>query len=295
MFVLCRSQVRIAKDAAIVARAEGALAAGLEKLQEQAATGRLRCRATAERRIGRLLERNSRAARLFSVTVTEIPDPAQNAKPLLEVKITRNEAVRDWLHLQNGCYLLRTNLMTHAPRDLWRTSIGLTQTEAAFCDLKSPWAFAPSTTTKTNPSGPTSSPVSWPCAWAAPWPFGWKETAGLGQSPRKLLRELQNLTSLDAILPTSESIDLRLRLDSTPKPHLQILLQKLQIRLPNRPRFLTPIPQMECPLFQKTGRKPRKISKPTRLIAELGLPWFSSRWGEFWCGFNNPAEEKTRP
>jgi|688.fasta_scaffold219901_1 hypothetical protein len=250
MFVLCRSQARIAKDAAIVARAEAALASGLEKLQEQAGTGRLRCRATAERRIGRLLERNSRAARLFSITVTEIPDPAQNAKPLLEVKITRNESVRDWLHLQNGCYLLRTNLTTHAPHDLWRTYIGLTQAEAAFRDLKSPLGLRPIHHHNDQRIGAHILTCFLPLCMRRTLAL-WMETAGLGQSPDKLLRELQNVTSLDAILPTSENIDLRLRLVSTPEPHIQILLQKLQIRLPNRPRFLTPPPKCSADFFKK--------------------------------------------
>lgn len=68
-FVLCRSEWL--KETAILNRFIVRLEAGLNKLKEQAEQGRLRDQQKAERRIGRLLERNSRAAAFFEVTVTE--------------------------------------------------------------------------------------------------------------------------------------------------------------------------------------------------------------------------------
>jgi transposase len=73
-FVLCRSEGRKDKEMAILNRFVARLKAGLNKLKEQAELGRLRDRQKADRRIGRLLERNSRAASLFDVSVTEIGD-----------------------------------------------------------------------------------------------------------------------------------------------------------------------------------------------------------------------------
>ncbi|CBE67849.1 MAG: hypothetical protein F9K13_03950 [Candidatus Methylomirabilis oxygeniifera] len=71
IFVLCRSDGRKAKEAAILDRFLARLEAELHTLKAQAEQGRLRDRQKAERRIRRLLERNSRAASLFTVTVTE--------------------------------------------------------------------------------------------------------------------------------------------------------------------------------------------------------------------------------
>jgi hypothetical protein len=63
--VLCRSEGRKDKETAILNRFIVRLEAGLNKLKEQAEQGRLRDRQKADRRIGRLLERNSRAASLL--------------------------------------------------------------------------------------------------------------------------------------------------------------------------------------------------------------------------------------
>jgi len=63
-FVLCRSEGRKDKETAILNRFIVRLEAGLGKLKELADKGKLRDRQKAERRIGRLLERNSRAAAL---------------------------------------------------------------------------------------------------------------------------------------------------------------------------------------------------------------------------------------
>ncbi len=70
-FVLCRSLGRKEKENAILNRFVTRLEEKLTKLADQADKGRIRDRQKVERQIGRLLERNSRAASLFTVTVTE--------------------------------------------------------------------------------------------------------------------------------------------------------------------------------------------------------------------------------
>ena len=68
-FVLCRSEGRKDKETAILNWFITRLETGLDKLKQQAYQGRLRDRQKADRRIGRLLERNSRATSLFDITV----------------------------------------------------------------------------------------------------------------------------------------------------------------------------------------------------------------------------------
>ena len=69
-FVLCRSLGRKEKENAILNRFVTRLEEKLTKLADQADKGRIRDRQKVERQIGRILERNSRAASLFTVTVT---------------------------------------------------------------------------------------------------------------------------------------------------------------------------------------------------------------------------------
>ncbi|HET6460021.1 MAG TPA: hypothetical protein VFG29_04450 [Syntrophales bacterium] len=52
-----------------------------------------------------------------------------------------------------------------------------------------------------------------------------------------LLEELQELKSLDVLLPTREKT-LRLRMAATPPKELRVLLQRMKIPLPNRPKII---------------------------------------------------------
>ena len=70
-FVLCRSQGRKEKENAIPSRFVSRLEIKLNNLAHQAQIGKASDKQKVERRIGRLLERNGRAASLFNVTVTE--------------------------------------------------------------------------------------------------------------------------------------------------------------------------------------------------------------------------------
>ncbi|MGE5300298.1 MAG: IS1634 family transposase, partial [Acidobacteriota bacterium] len=102
-FVLCRSEGRKEKETAILNRFIARLQAGLNKLNEQAQQGKLRDRQKAERRIGRHLERNSRAAFLFDVTVTET---AAGKDRRLNIEIRKNEDRCQWALHSGGSYIL---------------------------------------------------------------------------------------------------------------------------------------------------------------------------------------------
>ncbi len=135
-FLLCRSRDRVEKDRAIIEKLAARMEAALVRLQDQIRSGRERSRERVERRIGRLQERYDRVNRLFKVRIEE-------TEAGLTMELTRNAAVEDWILLQNGCYLLRTNVTDLSPAELWRTYIGLTEAEAAFRELKSPLGLRP--------------------------------------------------------------------------------------------------------------------------------------------------------
>jgi len=139
-FVLCRSEGRKEKETAILNRFITRLEEGLEKLKQQAEQGRLRDRQKADRRIGRLLERNSRAAYLFDIMVEE---QGAGAQKRLKIIIKKHEDRYDWLLSTSGSYLLRTNWTERDPGEIWNTYIQLTQVEDAFRTAKSDLGMRP--------------------------------------------------------------------------------------------------------------------------------------------------------
>ena len=57
-------------------------------------------------------------------------------------------------------------------------------------------------------------------------------------APRKLLEELRELKSLDVLLPAERKKNLRLRMVATPDKELKVLLQRMKILLPNKPKMI---------------------------------------------------------
>jgi transposase len=139
-FVLRRSEGRQEKEQAILNRFIARLEQGLLKLKEQAEKSKRPDRQKVERRIGRLLERNSRAASLFDVTVDE---RAGEQTPKITVTITKQEDRADWAQKTSGNYLLRTNWEGRDPKEIWKLYIRLTQAEDAFRTTKSDLGLRP--------------------------------------------------------------------------------------------------------------------------------------------------------
>jgi len=234
-YVLCRSTARREKERAIRERFRQRLEKGLLRLHEQAQSGRLRNRAVAERRVGRLLERNSRASKLFDVEITELPDPGKPDRGRLQVNLTVHEDRAAWADLSEGCYLLRTNLPPDAPDRLWQTYMGLSQVEDAFRVGKSDLVLRPifhhtHQRTQAHIMVCFLALVLWRTLQQ------WMSACGLGTAPRKLLEEMTEVRSMDVVLPTRGGQPVRLRVVSRPEAHLAILLQHLGLPLPNRPK-----------------------------------------------------------
>ena len=87
--------------------------------------------------IGRLLGKNSRAAKLFEITVGTTDEGAAR------INWKKSEPHRNWATLSAGCYLLRSNVTDWSDEDLWKAYIQLTEAEAAFCIQKSDLKIRP--------------------------------------------------------------------------------------------------------------------------------------------------------
>ena len=226
IFILCRSQDRVKKDAAIVRRFEQKIE---ERLRAMATRCQNQCRDVqkVEREVGRMLGQNTRAARLFEVKV----ERREDGGALLQWK--KIEDVRDWATLSAGCYLLRTNVLDWTDEELWKTYMQLTEAEAAFKIHKTDLTIRPIWHQKEDRV----------LAHILVCFLGyvlWKtlgqlcRQAGLGDEPRRVLDELAEIRVVDVVLPTREGIEIRQRCISRPTEHQQILLDRLKLRLPSR-------------------------------------------------------------
>lgn len=232
-FLLCRSDKRKEKESAILNRFVTRMEKGVEKLSKQTEKGTLKERYIAERRIGRLLERNSHAASLYDISVEET---GTGKEKRLQIRVRRKKKHSDWASHTAGSYLLRTNWPEQNPRELWKTYIQLTQVEDAFRISKSDLCIRPiyhqrQDRTQAHILVCFLALVLWRTLQQ------WMSASGLGAAPRKLLEELHEIRSLDVLLPTREKT-LRLRVVATAPHRLKILLHHMKLPLPNRPKIL---------------------------------------------------------
>lgn len=238
-FVLCRSRGRIEKERAMREKQRLRLETELNKLQERidADKRRLRNRSTAERRVGRLFQKYSRAARFFEVHISETDDPKHKSGKRLAITVEPKDEDRERAELSDGCYLLRTNLQSQDPKALWRTYIGLTQIEDSFRITKHDLGLRPLFHQKEDR---TQAHILVCFLALVMWRTlqQWMDGAGLGTAPRKLLEEMAEVRSLDVLLPTGQGTELRLRTVSKPERRLAILLQKLDLPMPNKPKLI---------------------------------------------------------
>jgi len=237
-FVLCRSLGRKEKENAILNRFVTRLEEKLTKLAGEADKGRIRDRQKVERQIGRLLERNSRAASLFIVTVTE-------KDGRIAVTIRKNEERFQWAMETGGSYILRTNWTETDPKTIWNTYVQLTEVEDAFRTTKHDLGMRPifhqkKERTQAHILVCFLSLVMWRTL------KQWMKASGLGTAPRKLLEEMRQIQSLDVLLPAKDKT-IRLRVVATAPSALKVLLQRMKILLPNRPRIVENVVEKNAP------------------------------------------------
>src|SRR3990167_4001753 len=67
----------------------------------------------------------------------------------------------------------------------------------------------------------------------------WMASQGLGNSPAKLLEEFKAIRSMDVVLPVKDRNPIRLCVVAKPDDHVQILLHRLGIKIPNCPKVIS--------------------------------------------------------
>jgi len=188
-------------------------------------------RSQVERQIGRLLGKNSRAAGLFDIKVSEVE--REGAKGFLKVTWHKKDAWREWAQLSEGCYLLRTNLTDWTAKNLWRTYIQLTQAEAAFRTQKSELNLRPIWHQKEDR---VQAHILFSFLAYAMWKMLelCMSRCGLGNGPRPLIEEFERIKANDVVLPTSNGREIRIRCVTQTDASQRILLARLGLKIPTR-------------------------------------------------------------
>ena len=231
-FVLCRSEERQTKEQAMYERFAHRITERLGSLKRRLEKARSAVeRGEVERQIGRILGQNTRAAGAFDVTVIERPD----RKSGLEVSFREKEEWAAWSALTHGAYVLRTNVRDWTSEELWRTYVQLADAEAAFRIQKSDLSIRP---IWHQTEGRVRAHILVCFLAYVLWKTleQWQRKAGLGSSPRTLLRELGRIQSTDVVLPIADGRELRLRCVVRPEKALADLLARLGLDLPRRLR-----------------------------------------------------------
>ncbi|OHE89594.1 MAG: hypothetical protein A3G75_07425 [Verrucomicrobia bacterium RIFCSPLOWO2_12_FULL_64_8] len=234
-FVLCRSAQRRLKEKAMHQRFAARIDTALKKLERRIEHSKKPlARAPIDRQLGRLLQRNSRAAARYQIELSD------DATALAAVRLQWSIRA-DWeraAEISEGCYVLRTNVANFTAPQTWQTYIQLTQAEAAFRIHKSELSIRPVWHHKERR---VRSHILVCFLAYALWKTleQWQSQAKLGNSPRTLLEEFERIRSTDVVLPLVHEPprELRLRCVVRPDKAQLILLQRLGLRLPERIRI----------------------------------------------------------
>ena len=225
VFILCRSAQRREKERAMHDRFEKKIEEGLKKIAEACKKRKPKV-AVVERRVGKLLGRNTRAAGLFDAQATP------RADGFIDFTWSKKEAWRTWAETSEGCYLLRSNVTDWSPEELWRAYIQLTEAEAAFRIHKSDLGLRPVWHQKQQrvEAHILVCFLSY-VLWKTLGQFCLR--AGLGSEPRKVFEAISGIALVDVVLPTRSGLLIKKRCVAKPTDHQAILLQRLGLHLPS--------------------------------------------------------------
>jgi transposase len=236
-YVLCRSQARREKEAAMIELARKRLRAQLDKTHASLQRRPVKDAEKVGRRIGRWLGRFPAAERLLEVIVER--DAQQRACGL---KITERAERTQWAAHAHGAYLLRTNCVEKDPAQLWRWYMQLTQAEDAFRISKSDLHLRPVFHQKTER---VEAHILVCFLSLALWRTleQWMRGKQLGNCARQLVKEVATVRSMDVVLPVRDAASqeprpIRLRVVSRPDRPVAELLVRLGLELPGAPKLV---------------------------------------------------------
>lgn len=225
-YVYVESADRVTKERAMRRRRLKRLWKRLQELQQMK-------RQSRDDLLMRLGAARKAAGRAWSLVTVRVPDENEPVTPdPFGFEINRSK-LRE-RRRREGRYLLRSNMTRDNPEDVWEKYIQLTQIEQAFKDLKSDLSIRPiyHQTDKRIEAHIFVSFLSY-CLFVTLRRLLRPHATGL--TPRSAIEKVCQLQMVDIHLPTTDGRTILLSRHTEPEPDLNLLLDKLKLRLPAQP------------------------------------------------------------
>jgi transposase len=223
VYVLAQSDARIDKERGMRRKRLRRYVARLKALQGQALT-----RDQLLMKLGAARHEAGRAASLIHVTL-----PQASVKTA-SLEFSLNRARLRQVRRREGRYLLRTNLGAHDPAQLWRFYIQLTEVEQAFKELKHDLAVRPIYHHAEHRIEAHIFVAFLAYCLQVTLKARLKTLAG-GITPREVIEKFKTMQMVDVHLPTTDGRELVLSRYTQPEPEQRMLIDRLQLRLPEQP------------------------------------------------------------
>jgi hypothetical protein len=223
VYVLAQSDARIDKERAMRRRRLRRYVDRLQELQGQVLT-----RDQLLMKLGAAKHEAGRAANLVRLTTPEVG--AKTAS--LEFRLDREKLRRVRRH--EGRYLLRTNLDAQAPQRLWTFYIQLTEVEQAFKELKNDLAVRPIFHRNEDRIEAHIFVAFLAYCLQVTLKANLRALAG-GITPCEVIAKFKTMQMVDVCIPTTNARELVLSRYTQPEAEHRMLLQRLQLTLPEQP------------------------------------------------------------
>jgi transposase len=221
IYVLAQSDARIDKERGMRRKRLRRYVDRLQALQRQ----RL-ARDALLMKLGAARHDAGRAANLIKIPKDRAPTAS------FEFRLQRDKLRQ--VRRREGRYLLRTNLDSHAPEQLWRFYIQLTEVEQAFKELKHDLAVRP--IHHQNESRIEAHIFVAFLAYCLQVTLKARlRTLATGITPREVIAKFKTMQMVDVRIPTTDGRELVLSRYTQPEAEQRMLLEQLRLRLPQQP------------------------------------------------------------
>jgi hypothetical protein len=224
-YVLAVSEPRIGKERGMRQRRLKRYVARLAQCRAQSLT-----RDQLLMKVGAARQDAGRAASLIKLTLPQSHEVVTPDTFRFELDRTKLRQVRR----REGRYLLRTNLSSHDPAQLWTFYIQLTEVEQAFKELKHDLAIRPIYHHKEERIEAHIFVAFLAYCLQVTLKYQLKRAAP-GLTPRAVLEKFKTMQMVDVHLPTTDGRHLILSRYTQPEPEHRLLLDQLRLKLPAQP------------------------------------------------------------
>jgi hypothetical protein len=225
LYVLARSDGRVAKERAMRRRRLKQLWKRLKELHRQALS--------RDELLMKLGSAKKDAGRAFGLVNLQLPEEGQPVTPDTFQFSLRKDKLRE-ARRREGCYLLRSNLTETNPATLWQYYIQLTEIEQAFKELKSDLSLRPIYHQLDHRIEAHIFVAFIAYCLQVTLKCQARHLAP-GLTPRAILEKLSAIQMVDVHLPATDGRLLVLPRYTQPDADQQLLLQRLKLTLPQQP------------------------------------------------------------